>query len=186
MEFSAVQYIAKKNMNDTLSYYKQLVFVKIDDSDEDGDGGSKVYIEMSSNGKGGHKGLSIMMPFDDLVKNTSVKAYYEMSRVAIGKPNLDPKYYGSDGSDGSDGSEDPEKCQAVSDYLFIDTIYIIEGVNYMEAKKGNTYNSFNRKALKKLKVADAAEIAEFNANYDAKFGDEPTATATYTALVNNL
>ena len=180
MEFSAVQYIAKKNMNDTLSYYKQLVFVKIDGSDEDGDSGSKVYIEMSSNGKGGHKGLSIMMPFDDLVKNTSVKAYYEMSRVAIGKPNLDPKYYGSD------GSEDPEKCQAVSDYLFIDTIYIIEGLNYMEAKKGNTYNSFNRKALKKLKVADAAEIAEFNANYDAKFGDEPTATATYTALVDNL
>lgn len=183
MEFSAVQYIAKKNIGDWLSYYKHLVFVKIDDSDEDGDGGSKVYIEMSSNGKGGHKGLSIMMPFDDLVKNTSVKAYYEMSRVAIGKPNLDPKYYGSDGSD---GSEDPEKCQAVSDYLFIDTIYIIEGVNYMEAKKGNTYNSFNRKALKKLKVADAAEIAEFNTNYDAKFGDEPTATATYTALVNNL
>ena len=100
MEFSAVQYIAKKNIGDWLSYYKQLVFVKIDDSDEDGDSGSKVYIEMSSNGKGGHKGLSIMMPFDDLVKNTSVKAYYEMSRVAIGKPNLDPKYYGSDGSDG--------------------------------------------------------------------------------------
>ena len=175
MEFSAVQYIANKNIGDWLSYYKHLVFVKIDGSDEDGDSGSKVYIEMSSNGKGGHKGLSIMMPFDDLVKNTSVKAYYEMSRVAIGKPNLDPKYY---------GSEDPEKCQADSDYLFIDTMYIIEGVNYMEAKKGNTYNSFNRKALKKLKVADAAEIAEFNANYDAKFGDEPTATATYTALVN--
>jgi hypothetical protein len=182
MEFSAVQYIAKKNINDTLSYYKQLVFVKIDD-EGGGDGNNdnaKVYIEMSSNGKGGHKGLSIMMPFDDLVKNTSVKAYYEMSRVAIGKPNLDPKYY---------GSEDPEKCQADSDYLFIDTIYIIEGVNYMEAKKGNTYNSFNRKALKELyglNVASAAEIAEFNANYDAKFGDEPTATATYTALVNNL
>ena len=177
MEFSAVQYIANKNIGDWLSYYKHLVFVKIDGCDEDGDSGSKVYIEMSSNGKGGHKGLSIMMPFDDLVKNTSVKAYYEMSRVAIGKPNLDPKYY---------GSEDPEKCQADSDYLFIDTMYIIEGVNYMEAKKGNTYNSFNRKALKKLKVADAAEIAEFNANYDAKFGDEPTATATYTALVNNV
>jgi hypothetical protein len=178
MEFSAVQYIAKKNINDTLSYYKQLVFVKIDGCD--GCGSSKVYIELSSNGKGGHKGLSIMMPFDDLVKNTSVKAYYEMSRVAIGKPNLDPKYY---------GSEDPEKCQSESDYLFIDTIYIIEGVNYMEAKKGNTYNSFNSKALKELyvlNVASAAEIAEFNANYDAKFGDEPTATATYTALVNNL
>lgn len=174
MEFSAVQYIAKKNIGDWLSYYKHLVFVKIGD---EGSEDSKVYIEMSSNGKGGHKGLSIMMPFDDLVKNTSVKAYYEMSRVAIGKPNLDPKYY---------GSEDPEKCQADSDYLFIDTMYIIEGVNYMEAKKGNTYNSFNRKALKKLKVASAAEIAEFNANYDAKFGDEPTATATYTALVDNL
>ena len=178
MEFSAVQYIANKNIGDWLSYYKHLVFVKIDGSDEDGDSGSKVYIEMSSNGKGGHKGLSIMMPFDDLVKNTSVNAYYEMSRVAIGKPNLDPKYY---------GSEDPEKCQADSDYLFIDTMYIIEGVNYMEAKKGNTYNSFNRKALKELNVESAAEIAEFNANYDAKFGDdEPTATATYTALVNNV
>ena len=175
MEFSAVQYIAKKNIGDWLSYYKQLVFVKIDD---EGGEGSKVYIEMSSNGKGGHKGLSIMMPFDDLVKNTSVNAYYEMSRVAIGKPNLDPKYY---------GSEDPEKCQADSDYLFIDTMYIIEGINYMEAKKGNTYNSFNRKALKELNVASAAEIAKFNANYDAKFGDdEPTTTATYTALVNNV
>lgn len=179
MEFSAVQYIANKNIGDWLSYYKHLVFVKID-GEGGGDGnndGTKVYIEMSSNGKGGHKGLSIMMSFDDLVKNTNVKAYYDMSRVAIGKPNLDPKYY---------GSEDPEKCQADSDYLFIDTMYIIEGVNYMEAKKGNTYNSFNRKALKKLKVADAAEIAEFNANYDAKFGDEPTATATYTTLVNNM
>jgi hypothetical protein len=178
MEFSAVQYIAKKNINDTLSYYKQLVFVKIDGCD--GCGSSKVYIELSSNGKGGHKGLSIMMPFDDLVKNTSVKAYYEMSRVAIGKPNLDPKYY---------GGGDREKCQSESDNLCIDTIYIIEGVNYMEAKKGNTYNSFNSKALKELyvlNVASAAEIAEFNANYDAKFGDEPTATATYTALVNNL
>ena len=174
MEFSAVQYIAKKNIGDWLSYYKQLVFVKIEGCE--GSGSSKVYIEMSSNGKGGHKGLSIMMPFDDLVKNTSVNAYYEMSRVAIGKPNLDPKYY---------GSEDPEKCQAESDYLFIDTMYIIEGINYMEAKKGNTYNSFNRKALKELNVASAAEIAEFNANYVVKFGDdEPTTTATYTALVN--
>ena len=180
MEFSAVQYIANKNIGDWLSYYKHLVFVKID-GEGGGDGnndGTKVYIEMSSNGKGGHKGLSIMMSFDDLVKNTNVKAYYDMSRVAIGKPNLDPKYYG--------GNEDPEKCQTESDDIFIDTIYIIEGVNYIHAKKGNTYNSFNRKELKEMNVASAAEIAEFNANYDAKFGDEPTATATYTTLVNNM
>lgn len=157
MELSAFQYIAKKNINDTLSYYKHLVFIKIDGGE---DGGDKVYIKMSSDGKGGHKSLSIMMPIEDLAKNTNLQKYYEISRVAIGKPNLDPNYY---------SSEDPEKCQAESDYIFIDTIYITEGTDYIYAKKGNTYNSFNLEELKKMKVASVGKIAEFNTDYIAKF-----------------
>lgn len=158
MELSAFQYIAKKNINDTLSYYKHLVFIKIDGCEDDDV--DKVYIKMSSDGKGGHKSLSIMMPIDDLAKNTNLQKYYEMSRVAIGKPNLDPNYY---------SSEDPEKCQAESDYIFIDTIYITEGTDYIYAKKGNTYNSFNLEELKKMKVASVGKIAEFNTDYIAKF-----------------
>lgn len=173
MELSAFQYVAKKNINNTLSYYKHLVFIKIYGYD----GVDKVYIEMSSDGKGGHKSLGIMMPIDDLVKNTNLQKYYEMSLVAIGKPNIDPNYY---------GSEDPEKCQAESDYIFIDTIYITEGTDYIYAKKGNTYNSFNLEALKKMKVASAAEIAEFNTDYDAKFGGVGERFAAFATLVNKL
>lgn len=169
MELSAFQYVAKKNINNTLSYYKHLVFIKID-----GDDGEKVYIKMSSDGEGGHKSLGIMMPIDDLAKNTNLQKYYEMSRVAIGKPNLDPNYY---------SSEDPEKCQAESDYIFIDTIYITEGTNYIYAKKGNTYNSFNLEALKTMKVASVGKIAEFNTDYIAKFGE---ADERFATLVDKL
>jgi hypothetical protein len=132
------------------SRFKDIVFIKFDD------GSNKVYIEATILGVGG--GNAIYMPYDLLMRHKYLKHYYELSRKAIGKPNLDADYY---------GSEDPEKCKANAanaNYIFVDTMYIIEDIatNTIEAKKGNSYRSFNLEKMKNADVATCAEIMEFN------------------------
>jgi len=181
------------------SRFKDIVFIKFDD------GSNKVYIEATILGVGG--GNAIYMPYDLLMRHRYLKHYYELSRKAIGKPNLDADYY---------GSEDPEKCKANAvnanyifvdiiqgyiphtpyfPYIFVDTMYIIEDIatNTIEAKKGNSYRSFNLEKMKNADVATCAEIMEFNEIFKELYlydrdsnEDFEERIAIYKALVDEL
>jgi hypothetical protein len=186
MELSVFTYKTSKSIPFNMpSRFKDIVFVKLG-GDSDGSGG-KVYIEATIVGVGG--GNSIYMPYDLLMRHRYLKHYYELSRKAIGKPNLNADYY---------GSEDPEKCKTttgdVSD-VFVDTMYIIEDIatNTIEAKKGNSYRSFNLEKMKNAEVATVDEIMEFNAIFKERYlydrdanEDFDERIAIYTALVDKL
>jgi hypothetical protein len=161
MELSVFTYIAKDVKNDEPVYFKEIIFVKC---------GKKVYIEitcgvdMEDIADGLDMGImDIVMPFEVLMKHKYLKAYYELSLRA-------------------------NKCSDDAD-----TIYIIEdakAAKAMEAKIGKCSLLFNLKKMKKIQVALEPNIAEFLANYDAKYGcietDFEDRIAGYTALVDNL
>jgi len=188
MELSVFTYKTSKSIPFNMpSRFKDIVFIKFDDDDGGCDSG-KVYIEATIVGVGG--GNTIYMPYDLLMRHRYLKHYYELSRKAIGKPNLDADYY---------GSEDPEKCKANANsditYVFVDTMYIIEDVatNTIEAKKGNSYRSFNLEKMRNAEVATVDEIMEFNAIFKERYlydrdadEDFDERIAIYTALVDEL
>jgi hypothetical protein len=120
------------------------------------------------------------MPFDELMKNKYAKKCYELSRVAIGKPNIDPDYYESDDDDYVPNPNNPVGYK----YQYIDTLYIIEDAltNVKVAKKGNTYQTITIEMLESMKVSTEDEIEDFYSrhNMDVEQFDD------YTALVNNL
>ena len=157
-----------------------LLFIKIDDD--------RVFVKASRPGKG--MGIDVVMSYDELMKHKYLKAYYELSLTAIGKPSLDSQY-GVLGLKGSDA---------------IDAMYIVEDVLTKEkvAIKGESYHSnytwhspqyyedLSDDDLsdeeEKTDVATDAELAAFNAAYDAKFDESnfEERIAIYKALVNNL
>jgi len=158
-----------------------LLFVKLDDD--------KVIVNASRPGKG--MGIDVMMSYDQLMKHKYLKAYYELSLKAIGKPNLDPEY-------GVLGAKEADA---------IDAIYIVEDVLTKErvAKKGESYHTVSNYSNAKEEdeddeedndcedeydatVATDVELAEFNAAYDAKFDETnfDERIATYKALVDKL
>ena len=74
-------------------------------------------------------------------------------------------------------------------------MYIVEDIatNTIEAKKGNSYRSFNLEKMKNAEVATGVEIMEFNAIFKKKYlydrdedEDFDERIAIYTELVNNL
>jgi hypothetical protein len=157
------------------SRFKEIIFIKFD---------NMVYIEATIVGVGG--GNTINMPYDVLMTHKYLKPYYELSRKAIGKPNIDPKYF---------SCEDPEKCQMKTNDMFVDTMYIVEDImaNTIEAKKGNSYQRFDLEKMKDAKVATGAEIMEFNTIFKEKYlydrdedEDFDDRIAIYTALVDKL
>jgi hypothetical protein len=167
MELSVFTYIAKDVKNDEPVYCKEIIFVKCV---------KKVYIEitcgvdMEDIADGLDMGImDIVMPFEVLMKHKHLKTYYELS--------LRANTVGSDA----------------------DTIYIIEdataanvatAANAKVAKIGKCSHLFNIKKMKQIRVAHEADIEEFLANYDAKYGcietDFEDRIAGYTALVDNL
>ncbi len=161
------------------SRFKDIVFVKLDDE--------KVYIEATILGTGDR--TDIYMPYELLMRHRYLKSYYELSRKAIGMPNLDANYY---------GIEDPEKCKNnVKDvsYVFVDTMYIVEDIatNTIEAKKGNSYRSFDFEKMKKEIVSRGVDIMKFNRIFNDKIlydrdegEDFDERIAIYTDLVNKL
>jgi hypothetical protein len=170
VEMSIFSYVSK-------TYVNEIIFVKL---------GKKVYIEIEITDNDSlaseDRLMDILMPFDELMKNKYLKKYYELSLMAIGKPNIDPKY------------TDPEYYKNDDHqkyYHIIDTIFIVENDDKtMIAKKGNSYRHFNLDKLRKMRVADAESIAEFNTNYYDRFGIDDTTfanvLANYTALVNKI
>jgi hypothetical protein len=162
-----------------------ILFVKLDDD--------KVFVKASSPGKG--MWIDIVMSYDELMKHKYLKAYYELSLKAIGKPSLDSEY----------GVLGPKY-----DSDAIDAMYIVEDILTKEkvAIKGESYHAnytscYSREYYEDLSdedeegndvettddaVATDAELATFNTAYDAKFDESnfDERIAIYTALVNNL
>ena len=170
VEMSIFSYVSK-------TYVNEIIFIKL---------GNKVYIEIEITDNDSltseDRMMEILMPFDELMKNKYLKKYYELSLMAIGKPNIDPKY------------TDPEYYKNDDHHIYyhlIDTIFIVENDDKtMVAKKGNSYRHFNLDKLRKKRVADAGSIAAFNTNYYDRFGIDDTTfanvLANYTALVNKI
>jgi hypothetical protein len=170
VEMSIFSYVSK-------TYVNEIIFIKL---------GNKVYIEIEITDNDSltseDRMMDILMPFDELMKNKYLKKYYELSLMAIGKPNIDPKY------------TDPEYYKNDDHHIYyhlIDTIFIVENDDKtMVAKKGNRYHHFNLDKLRKKKVANAGSIAAFNTNYYDRFGIDDTTfanvLANYTALVNKI
>jgi len=170
VEMSIFSYVSK-------TYVNEIIFIKL---------GNKVYIEIEITDNDSltseDRMMDILMPFDELMKNKYLKKYYELSLMAIGKPNIDPKY------------TDPEYYKNDDHHIYyhlIDTIFIVENDDKtMVAKKGNSYRHFNLDKLRKKRVADAGSIAAFNTNYYDRFGIDDTTfanvLANYTALVNKI
>jgi hypothetical protein len=122
------------------------------------------------------------------MKHKYLKAYYELSLKAIGKPNLDPEY-------GVLGAKEADA---------IDAIYIVEDVLTKKkvAIKGESYHTVSNYSNAKEEddeedeydddvgttVATDVELAEFNAAYDAKFDETnfDERIAAYKALVDML
>jgi nucleoid DNA-binding protein len=173
VELSVFTYISKDLNFRRTAYYNEMIFVKL---------GNKVYIEISEGDEQNapvNEMLDILMPFEELMKNKYLKKYYELSRMAIGKPNIDTNYY-------------RENVNIKNNYHLIDTLYIVEDplTKIKFAKKGNSYRHFNLAKLKKMTVADAYSIEEFNNEYNIRYGvDYKTldeVVANYTALANQL
>ena len=172
MEFSGLTIMTKNFTYDRTTYYKNITFIKFDD---------KVYIEVFN-----CVGFSVILSFDELMKNEYLKTYYELSLKAIGKPNIDKAYYGSD-----DPNYVPKKYEKTT-YMYVDTIYIVEDAltHVQEAKKGNNYKSYNLKKLKGMKVSTHDKIEEFFKKYNDLYGFEQEnfeeRKVVYTTLVNKL
>jgi hypothetical protein len=157
-----------------------ILFEKIDDD--------KVFVKASSPGKG--MGIDIVMSYDELMKHKYLKAYYELSLKAIGKPCLDSQY----------GVLGPKNSDA------IDAMYIVEDILTKEkvAIKGESYHTnytscYSPQYYEDLSDEDEEEdvdeedededdLVAFNTAYDAKFdeSDFDERIAIYTELVNKL
>lgn len=166
MEFSAFTAMGKNFDTGQMYYYNETIFITYE---------NKVCVQDS-----GSSYDAVVMTLDDLMKNKYMKMCFELSRVAIGKPNIDPDYYESDDDDYIPNPNNPIDYK----YQYIDTLYIIEDVltHVKEAKKGNTYQTINSEILENMKVSTDAEIAVFYSRHNLdveQFED-------YTTLVNNL
>ena len=172
MQVSGFLVMSKNFTYGRTSYYKNLVFAKYED---------KVYVEVFN-----FVGSSVVLSYDDLMKHECLKTYYELSLAAIGKPNLDNDYYGT-----NDPNYVPTKYEKNNE-MYVDTIYIVEDdlTHIKVVKKGNTHQSINLKMLKKMRLSTEKEVEEFFGKYNKlyEFEEENFAErkATYTALVNNL
>ena len=159
MELSGFTIMSKglksyRNNDGNTTYFKHMLFAKFDD---------KVYVEVSN-----ALAMSVIISFDELMKHKTFKTYYELSLASLGKPNIDPAYYGS-----SDPNYVPKKYEKNYD-MYVDTTYVIEDVlkNTHEAKKGNTYHTINIDKLKKRPLSTDAKKEEFFQDYRSKYGFE--------------
>ena len=180
MQSSVFTYVTKDYKRNGSTSVKVLLFIKLDDD--------KVFVKASSPGKG--MGIDVVMSYDELMEHKYLKAYYELSLKAIGKPSLNSEY-GVLGPKGSDA---------------IDAMYIVEDILTKErvAIKGESYHTNYTKYSpdyyedlsdedlsdeeEETDVATDAELAAFNAAYDVKFDESnfEERIAIYKALVNNL
>ena len=184
MQSSVFTYVTKDYKRNGSTSVKVLLFIKLDDD--------KVFVKASSPGKG--MGIDVVMSYDELMEHKYLKAYYELSLKAIGKPSLNSEY-GVLGPKGSDA---------------IDAMYIVEDILTKEkvAIKGESYHTNYTKYSpdyyedlsdedlsdeeesdeEETDIATDAELAAFNAAYDVKFDESnfEERIAIYKALVNNL
>jgi hypothetical protein len=178
MQSSVFTYVTKDYKRNGSTSVKVILFVKLDVD--------KVFVKASSPGKG--MWIDIVMSYDELMKHKYLKAYYELSLKAIGKPSLDSEY----------GVLGPKDSDA------IDAMYIVEDILTKEkiAIKGESYHTnyscYSRQYYEDLSDEEGndvetaettdAELAAFNTAYDAKFdeSDFDERIAIYADLVNKL
>jgi hypothetical protein len=171
MEFSGFTDMSYDFKNKRTTYYKNIIFIKFD---------NKVYVEVSN-----YLSYSVILPFDELMKNRYLKMYYELSLTAIGKPNIDKNYYGCD-----DPDYVPKKNEKPYHSIYIDTVYIVEDdtTKVKDAKKGNTAHTINLTKLKNMGVSSKAVIKMFYEKYNSLYGFEEETfeerEKTYPALVS--
>jgi hypothetical protein len=151
MELSSFTVMTKDFAHLAVTEFKHILFAKFDD---------KVYIKVSD-----YVSISVILPFKELMNHSQLKAIYEMSLCAVGKPNIDPAYYGCE-----DQNYIPKKYEK-NNYMYIDTTYIVKDAlsGVYEAKKGNTYHSINLKQLMKMKVSTDTKKEEFYNNYKSRY-----------------
>jgi hypothetical protein len=176
MEFSGFTIMSNDYMLGKSSDYKNLLFIKFD---------NKIYIEVFD-----YVSWSIILSFDEFMKNTYLKTYYELSLKAIGKPNIDKNYYESDDPDYIPNYDSNDEDENIS--MYVDTIYIAEDIltNIKEAKKGNCYYSLNIKRLKNANLSTNTEIDAFFTKYNSLYSYEEENfeenKTIYTSLINKL
>ena len=169
MELSGFTVMTKDFQHSRISDFKHLLFAKFD---------NKVYVEVHD-----YVSISVILPFEELMNHEQMRACYEMSLCAVGKPNIDPAYYGCE-----DPNYVPKKYEK-NNYVYVDTSYIVKDalLGVYEAKKGNTYHSINRKHLMKMKISTDVKKNEFYSNYKSRYAfDEESFednASTYKALV---
>jgi len=172
---SIFAYISKDLNFRRTAFYNEMIFVNL--------GNNKVYIEIIERDEQDapiNDMLDIIMPLDELMKHKYLKKYYELSLMAIGKPNIDTNYYRK------------EEGNLKKNYHLIDTLYIVEDplTKIKFAKKGNNVRHFNLPQLKKMKAADVYSTEDFNEEYNFRYGvDDKTfedVIAKYTALANEI
>jgi len=180
MQSSVFTYVTKDYRRNGSTSVKVILFEKIDDD--------KVFVKASSPGKG--MGIDIVMSYDELMKHKYLKAYYELSLKAIGKPCLDSQY----GVLGLKNSDAIDAMYIVEDILTKEKV-AIKGESYHTSYSCNSprYDEDDEDDEDDVEdtddvVATDAELAAFNTAYDAKFDetDFDERIAIYTDLVNKL
>jgi hypothetical protein len=185
MQSSVFTYVTKDYKRNGSTSVKVILFIKLDND--------KVFVKASSPGKG--MGIDVVMSYDELMKHKYLKAYYELSLKAIGKPSLDPQY----GVLGPKGSDAIDAMYIVEDILTKEKV-AIKGESYHTNYSPDYYEDLSDEDLSDEEeetdvetdvatdVATDAELAAFNAAYDVKFDESnfEERIAIYTTLVNNL
>ena len=151
MELSGFTVMTKDFQHSRVSDFKHLLFAKFD---------NKVYVEVHD-----YASISVILPFEELMNHEQLRVCYEMSLYAVGKPNIDPAYYGSD-----DPNYVPEMYEKNYN-VYVDTSYIVKDSlsGVYEAKKGNTSHTINIKKLMKMKVSTDAMKEEFFNKYNRRY-----------------
>jgi len=180
MQSSVFTYVTKDYRRNGSTSVKVILFEKIDVD--------KVFVKASRPGKG--MGIDIVMSYDELMKHKYLKAYYELSLKAIGKPCLDSQY----GVLGLKNSDAIDAMYIVEDILTKEKV-AIKGESYHTSYSCNSprYDEDDEDDEDDVEdtddvVATDAELAAFNTAYDAKFDetDFDERIAIYTDLVNKL
>jgi len=158
MEFSAFFDLTTNNLGDRIIYLKYFIFIKYENN---------IYIDVKSVG-------SIVMPFEDLMKNKLLKIYYELSLLHVKDKNMFVEKIDQDGKIiWDDEITDIYKGRR---YCFVDCAYILN--NVVKTDKQYCYYEMNPYELKypytgesKL-VNTSSEIEFFNYILMCRLGHE--------------
>ena len=159
MEFSGVFDITVNVNHDRITnhepivFLKYFMFIKFE---------NKIYIDIKYVG-------SIIMPFDELMKNKLLKMYYELSLVLVENKNevIEQKGF-------SDNDAKITNIYARTRQWFIDSAYFYENIatniKEVQNKQYYCYYDINPYTLFEADVSTKASIERFNYNFKVRLG----------------